>query len=63
MTIKELIQALGGAREVARKVGRRPSAIRMWVHNGYVPPKQHERVTRLATEHGVDISACDLDPA
>lgn len=30
-------ERLGGTEAVAEKVGRRPAAVRMWVHRGRVP--------------------------
>ena len=63
MTVKELITALGGAKAVASKLHLRPSAVRMWIYHGYVPPKWHTAVLHMAGRCGIHVTREDLDPA
>ena len=60
--IKALIRRLGGDCEVGRALKRRPSAIRNWVRDGYIPPRHHEAIIELAKEKGVEFDARILDP-
>ena len=63
MTVREIIRALGGPRVVAAVVGRRPAAVRNWVHDGYVPPKHHSHIIEMASGAGFQVTATDLDPS
>lgn len=62
LTIKEIVAKLGGDRAVAAAIDRRPSAIRNWIRDGYIPPKHHDRILALASDAGFELSERDLDP-
>ena len=62
LTIREVVRRLGGEHEIARTVGLRPTSIRNWIADGYVPPKHHATVIELAAGKGVTVTAEELDP-
>ena len=62
MEIKHLVVELGGSRKIAAELGLRPSAIRNWSYDGYIPPKHHSRIIKLAKKHGLKLTKKDLDP-
>ena len=51
--VKNLIAALGGDQAVAENRGLKPSAVRVWVHQGYIPSKHHFGIITLAKKMGI----------
>lgn len=53
---KELITALGGTTELAKKLGTTPSAVANWQSpERSIPWKRRPEIARLAAERGVDL--------
>ena len=62
MTIREIVEKLGGSARIARHIGKRPTSVRNWVYDGYVPPKHHAAVIDLANQAGFTVTPAELDP-
>jgi len=54
MTAGDLIDALGGATELAEALGIKPNAVSMMRARGVIPPRHHMALWRLAQERGVN---------
>ena len=63
MTIREIVDGLGGAREVAMRMALRRNSISMWIHNGGIPLKHHTRLLYLAKERGFKVTREQLETA
>ena len=57
--IKKTVDALGGDFEVGLLCGIRPGAVRMWIQDGYVPPKHRETLHREAAKRNLTIGPLD----
>lgn len=62
MSLLETIKRIDDPRVLARSLGLKPSAVRNWIFNAYVPEKHHPRLIELAAAKGVKLTARDLDP-
>lgn len=53
MAVRELIRQLGGATEVARRIGITAAAVSNWSAEEKIPPRHHAALFLLAQERGV----------
>lgn len=63
MTVKEIVKAIGGDAEVARRLGIRPVSVRGYMRDGYLPRKHHAVILDMAASAGLRITTLDLDPS
>ncbi len=66
MTIRELIQALGGSASVARLLGVRISAVSNWIARGRIPPRWFLRISKECRRLGIELDEAvfgEADPA
>ena len=61
MDLKKLVKKLGGTKIVARKMNVVPSTVRVWMGDGYIPPKHHAGIMELASEKGLRINRDNVD--
>jgi P63C domain len=55
-----VIRKFGGQSALARLIGKGPSTVQYWSRAGTVPSKWHPELLRLASQHGVELSADEL---
>ena len=53
MNAADVINTLGGAADLARLLGHRPGAVRMWAQRNAIPAEHHLALWRLALERGL----------
>lgn len=61
-TIADILKRLGGPREVARCLDLRPTSVRNWIYDGYIPPIHHSAIVAMAKAYGIQVAPQDLDP-
>ena len=59
----ERIVRLLGKKRLARSCGVQTNSVRMWIHNGAIPPRHHATVHALALADGHTLTREDLDAA
>jgi DNA-binding transcriptional regulator YdaS (Cro superfamily) len=62
MSIKEIIQALGGPTFVARRLGVRSQAVSLWSASGRIPADRVPDLEALARELGAPVRAEHMRP-
>ena len=54
MSLTELLRALGGHAEVARRLGLRRTAVSMWVRRGEIAAEHRLAIWQMALDAGLD---------
>ena len=60
MSVKNIIQSLGGACAVGRRLGVRSQAVSQWGMHDRIPLDRVPDLLRMASEQGVDLNPEDL---
>jgi hypothetical protein len=55
-----IIEKFGGARPLARFLGKPPTTVQSWKDAGFIPSKYHGAILRAAFEGGIDLTASDF---
>ncbi|MEQ8968495.1 MAG: uroporphyrinogen-III synthase, partial [Azospirillaceae bacterium] len=58
-----VIEAFGGIRPMAAKIGAPVTTVQGWKKRGHIPESRHEDILAAAREHGIDIDASLLAEA
>ena len=56
MTIAELIRKLGGASEVAERLGITRQAVSLWPRAGHIPWKHHLAIQKMANDADIALT-------
>ena len=62
MSIRDIINKLGGTRSIAIVCGVETSTVRYWIHDRRVPLSHHSRIMAYAKVGKIRIRKTDLDP-
>lgn len=62
MTVREIIQTLGGPAAIGRRIGVRGQAVSLWAINDRIPADRVPELERLARELDLPVRAEDMRP-
>ncbi len=61
-SVEEIIAKFGGLRPMATKLNLAVSTVQGWKIRGHIPEQRHDEILKAAKEHGIAVSAADLQP-
>lgn len=59
-SIREIVEAFGGPRPMARKIGYPPSTVMSWARRNIVPSRHIPMILRAAEKEGIKLDAADF---